>query len=63
MTMWATSIVAEELAQELDTLGRRSQIAVGGWLDVFTLRRMQEGRGRRRMRTSREAWTGAAANR
>ena len=27
--VWAALIVAEELAQELDVLGRRSQIAAG----------------------------------
>ena len=34
--MWATLTGLEELMQELDVLGRRSQIADGGWLDVFT---------------------------
>ena len=34
--MWAILTGLEELMQELDVLGRRSQIADGGWLDVFT---------------------------
>ena len=37
--IWATLIIVEELMQELDTLGRRSQTADGGWFNVFTLRR------------------------
>ena len=45
--MWATLTGLEELMQELDVLGRRSQIADGGWLDVFTLRRKGRGGGGR----------------
>ena len=45
--MWAILTGLEELMQELDVLGRRSQIADGGWLDVFTLRRKGRGGGGR----------------
>ena len=60
--IWSTLTGLEELMQELDVLGRRSQIADGGWFDVFS-RRRQEQEGRRRTRARREAWTGAVASR
>ena len=44
--MWATLTGLEELMQELDTLGRRSQIADGGWLDVFLYSEEAGGQGR-----------------